>query len=126
MFFNFIGSEIDWGFSTEPEQKACLSSPGQRCYWPRGKVLGGTSVFNGMMHVRGNREDYEDWAALGNPGWSYEELLPFFKMSEDNQQITEVDTKYHSTGGVLPISKFQYNPPMSYAILRGGQELGMI
>lgn len=126
MFINFIGSDIDWKFHTEPEKNACLSSPEQRCYWPRGKVLGGTSVMNGMMYLRGNREDYDDWAAMGNPGWSYDEVLPFFMKSEDNIQINEVDRKYHATGGMLPVSKFPYNPPMSYAILRAGQELGKI
>lgn len=124
MFLNFIGSDIDWRYNTEPERKACLSSPEQRCYWPRGKVLGGTSVFNGMMYIRGNREDYDDWAAMGNPGWTFDEVLPYFLKSEDNQQISEVDSKYHATGGLLSVSKFPYNPPMSYAILRAGQELG--
>lgn len=124
MFINFLGSDIDWHYFTERESKACLSSPGQKCYWPRGKVLGGTSVFNGMMYIRGNREDYDDWAAMGNPGWSFDEVLPYFLMSEDNQQISEVDNKYHATGGLLSVSKFPYNPPMSYAILRGGQEMG--
>lgn len=124
MFLNFIGSDIDWRYNTEPEQKACLSSPEQRCYWPRGKVLGGTSVFNGMMYVRGNREDFDDWAAMGNPGWTFDEVLPYFLKSEDNQQISQVDSKYHATGGPLTVSNFPYNPPMSYAILRAGQELG--
>lgn len=56
MFLNFIGSDIDWKYNTEPERKACLASPEQRCFWPRGKVLGGTSVINGMMYIRGNKE----------------------------------------------------------------------
>lgn len=51
MFLNYIGSDIDWKYNTEPEANACLSSPEQRCYWPRGKVLGGTSVLNGMMYI---------------------------------------------------------------------------
>lgn len=51
MFLNFIGSDIDWKYNTEPEANACLNSPEQRCYWPRGKVLGGTSVLNGMMYI---------------------------------------------------------------------------
>lgn len=149
MFFNFIGSDIDWKYNTEPEKKACLSSPEQRCYWPRGKVLGGTSgkyfttflniskvqsisninpfsVLNGMMYIRGNKEDYDDWEAMGNPGWGYEDVLPYFLKSEDNLQINEVDNKYHRTGGLLPVSKFPYNPPLSYAILRGAQELGKL
>lgn len=56
MFLNFIGSDIDWKYNTEPERKACLASPEQRCFWPRGKVMGGTSVINGMMYIRGNKE----------------------------------------------------------------------
>lgn len=126
MFFNFIGSDIDWKYNTEPEQKACLSSPEQRCYWPRGKVLGGTSVINGMMYIRGNKEDYDDWEAMGNPGWGYNDVLPYFLKSEDNLQIDEVGRTYHRTGGLLPVSKFPYHPPLSYALLRGGQELGTV
>lgn len=126
MFFNFIGSEIDWKYNTEPEQKACLSSPEQRCYWPRGKVLGGTSVINGMMYIRGNKEDYDDWEAMGNPGWSYNDILPYFLKSEDNLQIDEVGRTYHRTGGLLSVSKFPYHPPLSYALLRAGQELGIV
>lgn len=124
MFLNFIASDIDWKYNTEPEKSACLSSEGQRCYWPRGKVLGGTSVLNGMMYIRGNREDYDDWAALGNPGWSYKDVLPFFKKSENNLQIDEVGKELHATGGLMPVSKFPYNPPLSYAILKAGEELG--
>lgn len=124
MFLNFIGSDIDWRYNTEPETSACLSSEGQRCYWPRGKVLGGTSVLNGMMYIRGNREDYEDWSAMGNPGWSYDEVLPFFKKSENNLEIDEVGADLHATGGPIPVGKFPYNPPLSYAILKAGEELG--
>lgn len=124
MFLNYLGSDIDWKYNTEPEKHACLGSKEQRCYWPRGKVLGGTSVINGMMYIRGNPSDYDDWEAMGNPGWSFESILPFFRKSEDNQQINEVDPKYHATGGPMPISKFPYLPPISKAILKGGEELG--
>lgn len=123
MFLNYLGSEIDYKFNTEPEKKACLSSPEQRCYWPRGKVLGGTSVINGMMYIRGNPSDYNDWAE-SNPGWSWDEVLPYFKKSEDNMQLDEMDPGYHSKGGIMPISKFPYTPPISKSILRGGEELG--
>jgi choline dehydrogenase-like flavoprotein len=60
--------------------------------------LGGTSVINGMMYIRGNPSDYDDWEASGNPGWNFESILPYFKKSEDNQQMNEVDPKYHATG----------------------------
>lgn len=78
------------------------------------------------MYIRGNKEDYDDWEAMGNPGWGYEDVLPYFLKSEDNLQINEVDSKYHRTGGLLPVSKFPYHPPLSYAILRGAQELGKL
>jgi choline dehydrogenase len=124
MFLNYLGSDIDWKYNTEPEKHACLGKPEQRCYWPRGKVLGGTSTINGMMYIRGNPADYNDWEALGNPNWNFESILPYFKMSEDNQQINEVDPKYHAVGGPMPVSKFPYLPPISKALLKGGEELG--
>lgn len=78
----FLGTEIDWGYRTVNESNACLSTGGS-CYWPRGKNLGGTSVHNGMMYIRGHPRDYDDWEALGNEGWSWKEVksLYFFKIS---------------------------------------------
>jgi glucose dehydrogenase (acceptor) len=124
MFLNFIGSDIDWAYQTEPEPQACLGETEQRCYWPRGKVLGGTSVMNGMMYIRGSRKDYDDWAAAGNEGWSYNEVLPYFLKSEDNKQADAMDRGYHATGGLLTVSQFPYHPPLSQAILKAAQELG--
>jgi choline dehydrogenase len=124
MFLNYLGSDIDWGFHTEPEENACLGEDGRKCYWPRGKVLGGTSVINGMMYMRGSRRDFDQWAEAGNPGWSYNEVLPYFLKSEDNQQMNEMDRGYHATGGYLTVTQFPYHPPLSYAILEAGRELG--
>ncbi|XP_041971730.1 glucose dehydrogenase [FAD, quinone] [Aricia agestis] len=124
MFLNFIGSSIDWGYHTEPEPAACLNSENRKCYWPRGKVLGGTSVMNGMMYIRGSRKDYDDWAAAGNEGWSYEDVLPYFMKSEDNKQIDEMDKGYHATGGPLTVSQFPYHPPLSFSLVNAGEELG--
>lgn len=124
MLLNYLGSDIDWGFQTEPERFACLGQPEKRCRWPRGKVLGGTSTINGMMYIRGNPSDYDDWKKAGNPGWGWEDVLPFFKKSEDNQNLNDVDPTYHGKGGLLPVSYFPYAPPMANAILRSGEELG--
>lgn len=77
-----------------------------------------------MMYIRGNPNDYNDWEAMGNPGWKFNDILPYFKKSEDNLQLNEVDSNYHSRGGLLPVSKFPYSPPISKAILKGGEELG--
>nr|CAD7260507.1 unnamed protein product [Timema shepardi]CAD7574262.1 unnamed protein product [Timema californicum] len=124
MFLNFIGSTIDWAYNTEPEDMACLGQPGRRCYWPRGKVLGGTSVMNGMMYIRGSRRDFDDWAAMGNPGWSYQDVLPYFMKSEDNLQANQMDPGYHGVGGYMTVTQFPYHPPLSQALLQAGREMG--
>ncbi|XP_011262046.1 glucose dehydrogenase [FAD, quinone] [Camponotus floridanus] len=123
-FFNFIGSDIDWQYSTESEDAACLNKESRKCYWPRGKVLGGTSVMNGMTYMRGSRKDYDDWARLGNVGWSYRDVLPFFIRSEDNQQVNSMDYGFHGVGGPLTVMQFPYHPPLSFALLEAGKELG--
>ncbi|KAJ8676427.1 hypothetical protein QAD02_012214 [Eretmocerus hayati] len=123
-FFNFLGSDIDWKYSTESEDEACLNKEDRKCYWPRGKVLGGTSVMNGMTYMRGSRKDYDDWARLGNPGWSYDEVLPYFIKSEDNAQVNDMDYGYHGVGGPLTVTHFPYHPPLSHALLAAGKEMG--
>ena len=70
----------NWKFETDPDP----NMNGRRIYWPRGRTLGGSSSINGLIYVRGQREDYDHWAALGNAGWSYEEVLPYFVKSEGN------------------------------------------
>lgn len=124
LFMNFLGTDIDWKYKTEPEMHACLNSPEQRCKWPRGKVLGGTSTINGMMYNRGNHEDYDQWEFLGNPGWGYDDVLPYFLKSEDNMQLSELNHKYHRSGGLLTVSRFPYYPPFSNVILNAAKELG--
>uniref|UniRef100_A0A0A9ZH27 Glucose dehydrogenase [acceptor] n=1 Tax=Lygus hesperus TaxID=30085 RepID=A0A0A9ZH27_LYGHE len=124
MFLNFLGSSIDWQFKTEPEDQACLNEQDRRCSWPRGKVVGGTSVLNGMMYMRGAKKDFDDWAQLGNNGWSYQDVLPYFLKSEDNLQAGIMDPGYHGVGGLMTVTQFPYHPPLSHAILQGGLELG--
>lgn len=79
---------------------------------------------NGMMYIRGSRADFDGWAQMGNDGWSYSEVLPYFLKSEDNKQMDLVDRGYHGVGGLLTISQFPYHPPLSKAILKAGEELG--
>jgi len=75
-------TNYNWGYNVEPQKNACLGMINRQCAWPRGKSLGGTSTLNYMIHTRGNKKNYDEWAKLGNTGWSYEDVLPYFKKSE--------------------------------------------
>jgi choline dehydrogenase len=88
---------LDWQLSTEP-QAACDN---RRHYWPRGKVLGGTSCFNAMVYMRGHRDNYDGWRDLGNPGWGWDDVLPYFKRSEDNARGASTT---RGAGGPLHVS----------------------
>ena len=88
----------DWNYLSEPEPALF----GRRLYLPRGRMLGGSSSMNAMMYVRGNRADYDGWAREGATGWSYEEVLPYFKRSEDNADFGE---PFHGRGGELHVSR---------------------
>jgi choline dehydrogenase-like flavoprotein len=85
---------VDWAFKTEPQEHCAKRSH----FWPRGKVLGGTSCLNAMVYIRGNRKNYDDW---GVPGWSYADVLPYFKRSEDNVRGA---SEYHGAGGPMHVS----------------------
>ena len=92
--FLMKNSKLNWCYETEPEP----NMHHRRISWPRGKVLGGSSCINGMVYIRGQREDYDHWSELGNTGWSYDEVLPYFKRSEHK---AEGANEYHGYGGPL-------------------------
>lgn len=94
---------LDWGLSTEPQPH----SDNRRHYWPRGKLLGGTSCFNAMVYMRGHRDNYDGWRDLGNPGWGYSDVLPLFKKSEDNVRGA---SEYHGAGGPLHVDDHTFAP----------------
>ncbi|XP_051160394.1 glucose dehydrogenase [FAD, quinone]-like [Leptopilina boulardi] len=116
-------SKLDWQFKTVPSSTYCLSMNGKSCNWPRGKVLGGSSVLNAMLYVRGNRRDYDNWQNFGNPNWNYENVLPYFKKSEDIKIPELIKSPYHQTGGYLTIERFNYKSPIANYFLRAGQEM---
>lgn len=96
---------LNWCYWSAPQQHL----NGRKIFLPRGRVLGGSSSINGSIYIRGHRADYDDWAAWGNPGWSYAEVLPYFKKSENNEQFTA--SPYHGVGGPLNVSDCEsYNP----------------
>lgn len=117
-------SSLDWSYKTEPSNSACLGMVNNRCNWPRGKVLGGSSVLNYMIYVRGNKNDYDNWAQMGNTGWDYKSVLPYFKKSEDNRNPYLARTPYHSSGGYLTVQESSWHTPLAAAFVEAGTEIG--
>lgn len=89
----FPKSSIDYNYTTQAEPKACGSESDRTCKWVRGKVMGGSSAINAMQFVRGCKIDYDNWSNLGNTGWSWDDVLPYFKKSE-NIKIAEVRYRF--------------------------------
>ncbi|MDD5335406.1 MAG: GMC family oxidoreductase N-terminal domain-containing protein [Rhodoferax sp.] len=109
----------NWNFNTVPQP----GLNGRRGFQPRGKVMGGSSSVNAMVYTRGNRLDYEQWVAQGNPGWSYEEVLPLFKRSENSECFGATD--YHGVGGPLNVSYLRSPSPINQAFLQACAEQGL-
>lgn len=118
-------STLDWEFETVPSDRYCLAMGGV-CSWPRGKVLGGSSVLNAMMYVRGNRHDYDRWASLGNPGWDYQTMLHYFKKSEDMRDPELAKSPYHGTNGYLTVEPFHTLSALADVAIEGFRELGLL
>lgn len=100
----------DWAVMTTPQQHAA----GRQLYWPRGKVLGGSSSLNGMIYIRGHRDDYDAWAAAGNEGWGWDDVLPLFKRSEDHEDGA---SQWHGAGGPLHVSRLRDRHPAAQAFV---------
>ena len=109
----------NWGYETVPQG----GFKGRRGYQPRGKVMGGSTSINAMVYTRGNRADYDHWAALGNPGWSYEDVLPFFKRSENNQCFGA--DSYRGAGGPLQVSYLRSPGPLNEVFLKASEQCGL-
>lgn len=119
-------SELDWDYRCEPSAAYCLATDGARCSWPRGRVLGGSSVLNAMLYIRGNRRDYDRWAELGNGGWDYASVLPYFRKAE-NMRIPEYqNSAYHGTSGYLSVEFFRTVSALTDIFLEAARELGML
>jgi len=115
-------SKDDWGFWTEPQENIL----NRKIYLPRGKTLGGCSSTNAMAYVRGNRADYDGWAAMGNKGWSFEEVLPYFKRSEHHEQATEMDEGYHGAEGELNVTlPTKFKTPFVDAFVESCTKIGI-
>ncbi|BBB96445.1 oxidoreductase [Bradyrhizobium elkanii USDA 61] len=109
------GTVNNWAFNTVPQK----GLNGRIGYQPRGKGLGGSSAINAMVYIRGHRADYDHWAALGNTGWAFADVLPYFKRSEDN---SDFDGEYHGKGGPLAVNKLRSGNPIQQTFLQAAQE----
>ncbi|KAF2903276.1 hypothetical protein ILUMI_02912 [Ignelater luminosus] len=119
----FLFTQYNWGYLMEKQDNFCLGLTDQRMHWPRGRALGGTTIINYMIHVRGNKHDYDRWASFGNPGWSYEDVLPYFLKSED-ASVRINDPPYRHKGGYLSVGDVPFRSQSVHVFVRAAQELG--
>ena len=108
----------NWGYYTVPQKHM----NGRELYWPRGRVLGGSSSINGMVYIRGHESDYDRWAQKGATGWGWSDVLPYFQKSEDSERGA---TDYHGAGGPLHTSKRSLDHPLLRAFLKAGEQMGL-
>jgi choline dehydrogenase len=113
----FADPSVNWCYETEPDPGAA----GRRVFWPRGKVLGGSSSINGMVYIRGQAEDFDHWRQLGNTGWSFDDVLPYFRRAEHQTRGAD---EFHGSGGPLCVSDVPDHHPICEAFLESAVELG--
>lgn len=111
-------SKQNWNFFTAPQKNV----NNRKMYQPRGKLMGGSSAVNCMAYIRGNAEDYNDWLKWGNQGWGYQDMLPYFKKSEQNRNI---DNEFHGISGPLSVSYSRFETPLTKAFIEANEELGI-
>ena len=110
--------QFNWQYETAPQP----AMAGRRMYWPRGRLLGGSSSINAMVYIRGQAADYERWRQLGNAGWSYAELLTYFRTAEHNETIRD---QYHGEDGPLNVAERPYTNPLSRVFVEAAQQAGI-
>ena len=109
--------EQNWGFWTEAEPHL----DGRKLWWPRGRGLGGSSAINGMIYIRGHARDYDQWRQMGLSGWSYAEVLPYFKKAEDNARGSD---EFHAQSGPLHVMDLQSPHALNQAFIQAGVDAG--
>ncbi|BFG02836.1 glucose dehydrogenase [Drosophila madeirensis] len=120
LFFGLQHTEFTWNYFAEPSELASRGLKDGRVYWPRGRMLGGSGSANAMLYLRGNRRDYDGWAALGNDGWSYDEVLPYFERS-----VRAQGNESHPKGYVTLNPFERQDDDIQQMIIAGGLELGV-
>jgi choline dehydrogenase len=117
-FSKLFRTPLDWDYATEPE----VHADNRQIYLPRGRMLGGSSSMNAMVYIRGNRVDYDGWAERGLHGWSYDDVLPYFKRAEDNERG---ESAYHGAGGPLAVSEGRSRNPLVDAFVDASKDAGI-
>ena len=115
---NLSGPRFNWGYETAPQ----AAMKGRRMYWPRGRLIGGSSSVNAMVYMRGQAADYDHWRQLGNAGWSYDDVLPYFKKAERNERLHD---RFHGADGPLNVAERPYTNPLSHAFVEAAQQAGL-
>lgn len=127
-FFSLLHSPQDYSYNVEPEKFACHGMKNKLCKWSKGKALGGSSTLNAMLYVYGSDEDYNEWSRMGNKGWSYDQVLPYFKKSQScgHGHSDEWRSKYCGHGGPLSIRYYNYSQSKVHEmVLHAAREMGM-
>ena len=114
---NIYHPKITWQFETEPQAEL----GGRQVPWPRGKVLGGSSSINGLIYIRGQRQDFDLWRQLGNAGWSYDDVLPYFRRAENQERGSD---EHHGAGGPLSVSDLRARHELHDAFIAAAQQAG--
>jgi choline dehydrogenase len=117
-FAKLFKTDCDWAYQTEPQPHL----NGRSIFWPRGKTLGGSSSINAMVYSRANRVDHDRWRDFGVAGWSYDDLLPYYKKSEHNERWNNA---YHGQGGEMNIADPRAASPLTHAYLDAAQACGI-
>lgn len=117
-FTKLTTPDVNWGYSTVPQPQM----NNHEMWYPQGRTLGGSTAINAMIYIRGHRADYDEWERLGNQGWGYEGVLPYFKRSEHNERF---HNRYHGIGGELNVTQQVQHNPLTKAFVRSCQELGI-
>lgn len=116
-FGKLFKSEVDWNYETEPQ----VNLQNRRLFQPRGKTLGGSSSMNAMIYIRGHQTDFDDWQDLGNDGWSFADVLPYFKKAENQERGAD---EFHGIGGMLNVADLRSPNPLSETLVKAAVELG--
>lgn len=126
LLVNFLqlNNQVNWGYKTQSSNSSCLAMKNNRCHWPRGRVMGGSSVLNYMIYTRGNKRDFDNWAALGNEGWSYEDVLPYFMKLEKN--LVKSEAPYmRGNSGPITVSEVPWKSKSAQHFVKAARQLGI-